>query len=206
MRPSAPVAQPASRLLSSRLQFAAALRARCSRCSGFIGVDELGRRVRARHANNPVVLRPPLGVMPARAQAARAITIYRDAGCGYCLNWVAHARRAGFATRVIDTPDMAAIKRRLGVPAALWACHTAARTGLSLKVTFPWTRHGPAAEQARQRPRYRRFRNALGLAGHGIARWTPSAVPDSPVRCVRPNADDLTATRVSSASTLTSRW
>lgn len=77
---------------------------------------------------------------PAFGQRTGSMTIYRDAGCGCCLNWVAHARRAGFSTRVIDAPDMAAIKRRLGVPAALWACHTAIASGLVVEGHVPLDR------------------------------------------------------------------
>jgi hypothetical protein len=34
-------------------------------------------------------------------------------------------QRHGFTARVTDTPDVTAIKKRLGVPAPLAACHTA---------------------------------------------------------------------------------
>jgi len=72
--------------------------------------------------------------------AARDMTIYRDPGCGCCLGWAAHARRAGFRTRVIDAPDMAQVKRRLGVPAALHSCHTALVAGLVVEGHVPLDR------------------------------------------------------------------
>jgi hypothetical protein len=69
-----------------------------------------------------------------------AMTIYRDPGCGCCGNWAALARRAGFATRVIDSPDMAGIKRRLGVPRSLEACHTAVVGGYVIEGHVPFDR------------------------------------------------------------------
>lgn len=56
--------------------------------------------------------------------ADHAITVYKDANCGCCEGWVAHLREAGYQVRAIDSPDMAAIKKRLGVPETLGSCHT----------------------------------------------------------------------------------
>lgn len=66
-----------------------------------------------------------LAAVPAAGRAAAPMTVYRDQGCGCCLRWADHARRAGFAIRVINEPQMAALKTRLGVPQPLWSCHTA---------------------------------------------------------------------------------
>lgn len=82
-------------------------------------------------------------ILPASAQAvppARDMTIYRDPGCGCCLAWAAAARRAGYRTRVIDTPDMAQVKRRLGVPQALASCHTTLVAGLLVEGHVPLDR------------------------------------------------------------------
>lgn len=83
-------------------------------------------------------------LLGARASAATSppgeMTIYRDPGCGCCLAWAAHARRAGFRTRVIDAPDMASVKRRLGVPAALASCHTAVVGGIVVEGHVPLDR------------------------------------------------------------------
>jgi hypothetical protein len=62
---------------------------------------------------------------PALANTPVPLTMYRDAGCGCCLKWGDHARKAGFAVHVVDQPDMAALKTRIGIPQALWSCHTA---------------------------------------------------------------------------------
>ena len=57
--------------------------------------------------------------------AVLAMTVYRDPSCGCCENWAEIARNAGYQVNLQDDPDMAAVKRRLGVPAALASCHTA---------------------------------------------------------------------------------
>ena len=54
-----------------------------------------------------------------------AMTVYRDPSCGCCEKWAALARDAGYQVSVLDDPDMASVKRKLGVPAQLSSCHTA---------------------------------------------------------------------------------
>src|SRR5699024_7119161 len=73
-------------------------------------------------------------------QTPREMTIYRDPGCGCCLAWAASARRSGYRTRVIDSTDMAQVKRRLGVPQALASCHTAVIAGLVVEGHVPLNR------------------------------------------------------------------
>jgi hypothetical protein len=41
------------------------------------------------------------------------------------LGWVRHLEKAGFCTKVLETKDLDAVKKRLGVPDDLAACHTA---------------------------------------------------------------------------------
>jgi hypothetical protein len=68
------------------------------------------------------------------------MTIYRDPGCGCCLAWASAARRAGYRTRIVDSPDMTQVKRRLGVPQALASCHTAVIEGLVVEGHVPLDR------------------------------------------------------------------
>src|SRR3546814_5161671 len=53
------------------------------------------------------------------------LTMFRDPGCGCCLNWAGHVED-GMNTKVasVDSKDMAAIKTARGVPEELWSCHT----------------------------------------------------------------------------------
>lgn len=60
----------------------------------------------------------------AEAQQPTAMTVYKSPACGCCSAWMAHARRAGFAVRVVDVDDLAPVKARFRVPAPLVSCHT----------------------------------------------------------------------------------
>jgi hypothetical protein len=86
-------------------------------------------------------------MMPALllGRAARAdppqglpqMTVHRDPGCGCCGNWADLARRAGYPIRIVDEGDMAGLKRRLGVPQQLEACHTAVVAGYVIEGHVP---------------------------------------------------------------------
>ena len=54
-----------------------------------------------------------------------AVTVYKNAQCGCCRKWVDHLRNEGFEVTAKDVDDLAAIKRKLGVPPSLNSCHTA---------------------------------------------------------------------------------
>ena len=59
------------------------------------------------------------------AEILPKMTVTRDPNCGCCGGWVAHVKAAGFPVEVIEAPDLAPLKARLGVPDALISCHTA---------------------------------------------------------------------------------
>lgn len=56
--------------------------------------------------------------------AGEAITVYKDPNCGCCSAWIEHLREGGYKVRAVDSDDMAAVKKRLGVPENLESCHT----------------------------------------------------------------------------------
>jgi len=92
------------------------------------------------------------------------ITVYKDPNCGCCKNWIEHLVKHGYRVDAKDTPDMAAIKRTLGVPDALGACHTAIVNGYLIEG------HVSAAEIDRlleRRPR------VAGLAVPGMPMGSP---------------------------------
>ena len=87
-----------------------------------------------------VTLITTLALIGLTAQAVRSspsvegvkkptITVYKDPSCGCCKNWVEYLVKHGYQVDAKDTPDMPAIKRTLGVPAGLIACHTAVVNG-----------------------------------------------------------------------------
>ena len=92
------------------------------------------------------------------------ITVYKDAGCGCCKSWVAHLIKHGYRVDAKDTPDMTEVKRALGVPEALTACHTAVVNGYLIEG------HVPAADIARllkEKPKL------AGLAVPGMPMGSP---------------------------------
>jgi hypothetical protein len=92
------------------------------------------------------------------------ITVYKDASCGCCKGWVAHLIKHGYRVDAKDTPDMTEVKRALGVPDALTACHTAVVNGYLIEG------HVPAAAIARllkEKPK------VAGLAVPGMPMGSP---------------------------------
>src|SRR5262249_27429467 len=66
-----------------------------------------------------------------------SITVHEDPSCGCCSGWVQHLQKAGFVTKVFDTNDIDAVKKRLGVPDDLAACHTAEVAGYLVEGHVP---------------------------------------------------------------------
>lgn len=104
---------------------------------------------------------PNLGVM----------TVYRDPSCGCCEAWAEIVRTAGYRVRIIDHPDMPAIKRQFGVPEALASCHTAIVDGYAIEGHVPID---AMAQLLKERPVGTR-----GIAVPGMPRGSPGMeMPD----------------------------
>lgn len=65
------------------------------------------------------------------------ITVHKDPSCGCCSGWVTHLQNSGFVTKVIETPQVDVVKKRLGVPDELAACHTAEVAGYVIEGHVP---------------------------------------------------------------------
>jgi hypothetical protein len=102
---------------------------------------------------------------PSDAPAKKpVITVYKDSSCGCCKNWIAHLIKHGYRVDAKDSPDMTEIKRTLGVPTGLTACHTAMVNGYLIEG------HVPAADIDRllaQKPK------VAGLAVPGMPAGSP---------------------------------
>ena len=57
--------------------------------------------------------------------ASSEVLVHKDPSCGCCRAWATDVEGAGLAVKVMETRDLNGIRRRLGVPADLGACHTA---------------------------------------------------------------------------------
>jgi hypothetical protein len=105
---------------------------------------------------------PPSGTGAAAKKPT--ITVYKDPSCGCCKSWVEHLIKHGYRVEAKDTPEMTEIKRTLGVPDRLSACHTAVVNGYLIEG------HVPAADIARllkEKPR------VAGLAVPGMPMGSP---------------------------------
>jgi len=92
------------------------------------------------------------------------ITVYKDPACGCCKKWIEHLVKNGYRVDAKDTPNMTEIKRTLGVPETLTACHTAVVNGYLIEG------HVPAADIDRlleQKP------GVAGLAVPGMPAGSP---------------------------------
>ena len=58
------------------------------------------------------------------AASAAQLTVHKSPYCGCCAKWIEHVEKHGFTVKVVETEDMTAVKKRLGVPDALVSCHT----------------------------------------------------------------------------------
>lgn len=101
----------------------------------------------------------------AHADAAPAITVYKDPSCGCCTKWVEHLHAAGLKPSVRDRGDMDALKDSLGVPASLRSCHTA------VAGRFVIEGHVPAADLRRLVARAPK--GVLGIAVPGMPAGAP---------------------------------
>ena len=99
------------------------------------------------------------------AHAANPV-MFRDAGCGCCLKWLEQVK-ASFGSKavVVNSPDMAAVKDKQGVPPALRSCHTVLVGGYVIEG------HVPAKDIARllrEKPK-----GVKGLAVAGMPMGSP---------------------------------
>lgn len=79
------------------------------------------------------------GLSPAAgaAETLPKMVVTRDPNCGCCGNWVKHVKASGFPVEVVEVPDVAPLKTKLGVPDALASCHTAEVGGYVLEGHVP---------------------------------------------------------------------
>ena len=77
-----------------------------------------------------IVTTAMLGSGMARAEAAKPLVeIYMPSPCLACIDWGSYLADNGFTVAYKETSDMAAVKRRLKVPAAVESVHTAVVAG-----------------------------------------------------------------------------
>jgi hypothetical protein len=121
-----------------------------------------------------------LGAMAACAAAVAlagtgerlpSVEIHGPTVCLACIDWADHLRQHGFTATFTGTDDMAAVKRRLKVPADLESVHTAVVGGYFIEG------HVPAEDilqLLKEKPK------ARGLAVPGLPRGAPGREKSAP--------------------------
>ncbi len=113
-----------------------------------------------------------LGLLaPAQAQRVSALTVYMSPSCGCCGGWVRHMRENGFRVERRDLADVTPMKRQLGIPQALWSCHTALVDGYAIEG------HVPATDIKRL---LKERSKAIGLAAPGMPVGSPGMEQGAP--------------------------
>src|SRR6266567_1280541 len=100
-----------------------------------------------------------------------AILVHKDPNCSCCAGWVRHLKDAGFAVRVEETTNLQPVRKRLGVPADLAACHTAEVNGYVLEGHVPAVAVRRLLEQRS---------TAVGLAVPGMPAGSPGMEGGTP--------------------------
>jgi hypothetical protein len=105
-------------------------------------------------------------IVPRSSAVAQTsnILVHKDPNCSCCSGWVRHLKEAGFTVTVEKTTDLQPVRKRLGVPADLAACHTAEVDGYVLEGHVPATAVRRLLEK---RP------SAIGLAVPGMPAGSP---------------------------------
>jgi len=98
------------------------------------------------------------------AANAAQLTVHKSPYCGCCAKWIEHVQKHGFTVKVVETEDMMAVKKRLGVPDGMLSCHTTEAGGYFIEG------HVPPADIKRllaQKPK------AAGIAVPGMPSGSP---------------------------------
>lgn len=113
----------------------------------------------------PFALAACLHAFPASGEEALPpVEVFVPGLCLACIDWADHLRQNGFSVTLTEAPDMAALKRRLGVPKEMESVHTARVGGYFVEG------HVPAEDiklLLREKPK------ARGLAVPGLPMGAP---------------------------------
>lgn len=101
---------------------------------------------------------------PGHAADKTPIKVWKSPTCGCCRGWIAHLEANGFKAEVVETNNVAEVKRQLHVPSALSSCHTAVVAGYVIEGHVP---AAAIAQLLQARP------TAIGLAVPGMPIGSP---------------------------------
>ena len=78
-----------------------------------------------------------LPVTVLRASDYPQVRVWKSPTCGCCSKWVDHLAAAGFDVEATNVNNMNAVKKEVGLPAALASCHTALVDGYVIEGHVP---------------------------------------------------------------------
>lgn len=104
------------------------------------------------------------GAWAAGGEELSAVEVYLPNPCLACIDWGEHLMNNGFKVTYKETADMAALKRRLGVPADVQSVHTAKVGGYFVEGHVP---ADDIKQLLKEKPK------ARGLAVPGLPRGAP---------------------------------
>ncbi|WP_106639789.1 DUF411 domain-containing protein [Allosphingosinicella vermicomposti] len=67
----------------------------------------------------------PLALLACTQAAAATVEVIKSPYCGCCTEWVKHLQEHGFQVKVIETENVDAAAKALGIPDDLRSCHSA---------------------------------------------------------------------------------
>jgi hypothetical protein len=80
---------------------------------------------------------PSESVGPATVTVGFTAEVHSSPTCSCCHQWVGYLAAAGATTTTVSEADISAYKRSLGIPDALWSCHTALIEGYVVEGHVP---------------------------------------------------------------------
>lgn len=74
---------------------------------------------------------------PAAEPRLPNVLVYKNESCGCCKLWVQHLSKFGFPVQVQNIDNLNQVKKRVGVPVGMGACHTAEVGGYFIEGHVP---------------------------------------------------------------------
>lgn len=62
---------------------------------------------------------------PAASADLPTVTVYKSPSCNCCAKWITHMEEQGFSVKVKSRFNVKPVKKQVGLPSSLAACHTA---------------------------------------------------------------------------------
>ena len=139
-----------------------------SACAQSDNTDDLSVNTNAKDANVEAVSESTAQTQASQTGILKNVsaTVYKDANCGCCEEWIGHVQTHGLSATVQHPADLSLIKDRHSLPDELRSCHTAVTTD-----GYVFEGHVPAkyvAEFLQNPPE-----QAIGLAVPGMPVGSP---------------------------------